>query len=100
MDKRNNEYMLKEYTSNLSVSDGSDFFANEEEAWNNLKRLLPKNAFGVLYVLHRAELPAINSEKCIEAFNKKYLTEKETLYISYWKPLFIGRQCDEYTMPK
>lgn len=57
---RKKEYMLKEYTSNLSVSDGSDFFANEEEAWNNLKRLLPKNAFGVLYVLHRAELPAIN----------------------------------------
>lgn len=89
------EYKLKEFTSNISVSEGPNFFSNEEEAWNTLKRLLQKDQFGILYVLHQTELPVLNTE-CIKAFNKKYKTDKTTLFVMEWKPLFLGRSCDKF----
>lgn len=91
------EYKLVEYTSRITVTEEPSFFENPQEAWNNLRHYLAPDNFGILYVYKKQRLPIINAREFIKAYQRKYNSEQENLFIYQWEPLFAGRACDAYT---
>jgi hypothetical protein len=73
---------------------GEDEFYSDEEAWNELNKIIP-NAYGCLYKIVCINVPINNSKEYVKRYNEKYSSFKIDPNLDYrptniWMPVLEG----------